>query len=151
MARHIAGDWRFPVPHPNPGHTSFTVRLHSPNSGSDAKSGDALELHRWLGTVSAAIAHGAAVVTMRMKADPGMTRSGLILAAAVVGIAAHFGGVLVVGPQLLQSLTATFSFGCPVRSAPNVSRTNSATEAAASSMPRSGDPKMPATGPCATT
>lgn len=69
---------------------------------ADAKSGDVLELHRWLGTASAAIACGAAIVAMRMKGHPAVTRGSLILAAAVVSTAAHFGGVLVFGPNFFN-------------------------------------------------
>ncbi len=64
---------------------------------ADAKSGPTLELHRWLGTGAAVVAVAAAVLTVRNGTRPTLVRAGLLAGAALVGVAAHFGGMLVFG------------------------------------------------------
>lgn len=73
------------------------------NAWAERQTGETLDLHRWLGTAAAIIAVGAAAFTLRAPATPApryaLARLLLFGAAVLTGIAAHFGGLLVHGPN----------------------------------------------------
>ena len=66
----------------------------------------ALEWHRWLGTIAAVAAFGAALATAsagsRSPSGRWVYRTALFWAAALVAIAGHFGGLLVWGADFLR-------------------------------------------------
>lgn len=72
------------------------------NAWADHKSGEYLDLHRWLGTAAACIAVLAAIVVLTWH-RPGAGRRALfarillLAGAALIGVAAHFGGMMVYG------------------------------------------------------
>jgi uncharacterized membrane protein len=66
-----------------------------------------LQWHRWLGTYAAVLAIAAAFTTGRVVANPSsrltwVYRGAVFCAAALVGVAGHFGAVLVWGADFLR-------------------------------------------------
>ncbi len=58
-------------------------------------------LHRWIGTVAAVLAPGAALLVerdYRLGRRTALARGAILALAAVAGIAGHFGGLLTHGP-----------------------------------------------------